>query len=419
MNLTNEQQKAVDAFFSFLLSEDKNFYLFGSAGTGKSFLIKYFLDSVLEQYRQTNQLYSLNDPLDHVVVSAPTHKAVEALHDKTNKEVITTFEAIQVRVKTSGRKVEYIPYGPMPSTDILFIDECSFLPEDLLPFINACAKKVVYIGDPYQLIPEKGINWLKYTSKASILTEVKRTGNQDIMDMSNYLRNLLISGSKNKIDVTLDSDCIHILNDDQMIKNLDDTFKTSDTNGKVLCFTNECVLNYLKYIQSTVRKEFRDRVPKNTYINNAFTEISQNRKFYPETPIKLIKFIEDRNFRGIDYEVWNCEVYGRIHTLPVVKNANELKLALRKYWDNTDVYDTLKKGFVDLRQPWASTIHKSQGSSYDTVFIDLNSFKVCKDLETAIRLLYVAVSRAVDKVYLYGSLPKRFGSIKDANALSI
>ena len=421
MNLTKEQQKAADAFYRFLLSNEKNFYLFGSAGTGKSFLVEYLLTTVLDKYKQTTQLYNL-DSTDSVVVSAPTHKAVEALYSKISRRVVTTFDAIKVRVNTYGGKVQYIPYGNTPSIDILVIDECSFLPKEILIYIEACAKKIVYIGDPYQLVPEKGINWLAHTSEAQILSEVKRTSNPDIRDMSIYLRNLLIGGARDKINVTFDSDCVHILNDEQMIQNLESTFKTSDMAGKILCFTNERVLKYLQYIQKNIRKCTKNLIPGKMYINNSFALTGRDEKVYPETPVFLKELIIEKEYKGIEYEIWSCTIYGRHYDIPIVKDANKARIALKKIKVDPayiEAYDIVKNRLFDARQPWASTIHKSQGSSYDTVFIDLDSFNACKDLETAIRLLYVAVSRAVHTVYFYGTLPKRFGSIKDANAMSI
>ena len=66
---------------------------------------------------------------------------------------------------------------------------------------------------------------------------------------------------------------------------------------------------------------------------------------------------------------------------------------------------------MDLRLPYASTVHKAQGSSYDEVVVDLESFEACKSYSVASRLLYVAASRARNKVYFYGDMPKRFGSL--------
>ena len=64
---------------------------------------------------------------------------------------------------------------------------------------------------------------------------------------------------------------------------------------------------------------------------------------------------------------------------------------------------------MDLRFPYASTIHKAQGSTFDEVLIDLGSFRVCDDPDVAARLLYVAISRAKHRVSFYGKLPKKYG----------
>ena len=69
----------------------------------------------------------------------------------------------------------------------------------------------------------------------------------------------------------------------------------------------------------------------------------------------------------------------------------------------------MQKEVMDLRLPYASTIHKSQGSTFDEVLIDLGSFRSCQDPEVAARLLYVAVSRARKKIKFYGKLPKKYG----------
>ena len=67
-------------------------------------------------------------------------------------------------------------------------------------------------------------------------------------------------------------------------------------------------------------------------------------------------------------------------------------------------YFYLKNNFADLRIAYAGTAHKSQGSTYHTVYIDLSDLRVCRDPQELARLLYVAVSRATTRVVFYGSL---------------
>ena len=54
-------------------------------------------------------------------------------------------------------------------------------------------------------------------------------------------------------------------------------------------------------------------------------------------------------------------------------------------------------------------MHKSQGSTYDTVFIDLENIGSCRNPDQVARMLYVAVSRARNRIFLFGKLPTKYG----------
>jgi ATP-dependent exoDNAse (exonuclease V) alpha subunit len=83
--------------------------------------------------------------------------------------------------------------------------------------------------------------------------------------------------------------------------------------------------------------------------------------------------------------------------------ANLMKsLARKKQWGI--VFD-IKKKWLDLRPAFASTVHKSQGSTYDTVYINLTDIGKCRVPSDVARMLYVAITRAAKKVVLYGELP--------------
>ena len=62
-------------------------------------------------------------------------------------------------------------------------------------------------------------------------------------------------------------------------------------------------------------------------------------------------------------------------------------------WEN---FFELREYFVDVKYSFASTIHKLQGSTYETVYIDLMSLSYIDklDKDTLFRLMYVAITRA-------------------------
>ena len=70
-------------------------------------------------------------------------------------------------------------------------------------------------------------------------------------------------------------------------------------------------------------------------------------------------------------------------------------------------YFQLKDELCDFRPNHALTVHKSQGSTYENVFIDLSDVGKNKQASEIARLMYVAATRASKKLYLYGALPER------------
>lgn len=73
----------------------------------------------------------------------------------------------------------------------------------------------------------------------------------------------------------------------------------------------------------------------------------------------------------------------------------------KKRGDAWKKYLSFKDCVVCVDFPHALTVHKSQGSTYENVFLDMEDLGKCadKDYDLYLRLMYVAVSRASDKVY--------------------
>jgi hypothetical protein len=68
----------------------------------------------------------------------------------------------------------------------------------------------------------------------------------------------------------------------------------------------------------------------------------------------------------------------------------------------------IQDSIADIRPPYACTVHKSQGSTYKRVLIDLNDIGRCNVPDQVARMMYVAISRASEEVILYGKLPEKY-----------
>ena len=78
---------------------------------------------------------------------------------------------------------------------------------------------------------------------------------------------------------------------------------------------------------------------------------------------------------------------------------------------NWKKYFDLKNYYPDLRPHDASTVYKAQGSTYDTVFVDLGNISTCHNANQAARMLYVALSRPRTRIVLYGELAEKYGGL--------
>src|SRR5690554_2567821 len=233
INLTSDQQNAVERIDAFLKSDEKVFILQGYAGSGKTTLLKGIID-FLDAERKLHQLM------------APTGRAAKVINQKTGYPGSTIHRAIynfdELKEIKEGEDESNISYlyqyklyeNPDAKNSILIVDEASMLSDvynegeffrfgtgqlmyDLMSYgsiQNPDAKsKVIFIGDPAQL-PPIGMNFSpalsqdylleKYGLKSSIveMKEVKRQdANNAILDSATKIRQCLTSGHFNDFDL--------------------------------------------------------------------------------------------------------------------------------------------------------------------------------------------------------------------------
>lgn len=212
---------------------------------------------------------------------------------------------------------------------------------------------------------------------------------------------------------------IDLYTPDQMQQFIDTTFKDKDTNSRILAYTNQRVTQFNEYVRE-IRQYIETYVEGERLINNSAITLPSGMLSVEEE--LLIKRLDSRTTMiEIENDI-NLEViyavletpYGEVYTdvpLPVDKAHFTALVKHYQKMKNWNRYFHLKNNYPDLRQRDASTIHKSQGSTYDTVVIDLTNLSTCHNPNQAARLLYVAVSRAKHRVILFGELAKKYGGV--------
>jgi ATP-dependent exoDNAse (exonuclease V) alpha subunit len=90
------------------------------------------------------------------------------------------------------------------------------------------------------------------------------------------------------------------------------------------------------------------------------------------------------------------------HPKSLAEKNERIKVA--RAAEDTNLLAIIENSWVDLRGAYACTINKAQGSTFDSVFLDLDDVSRCNSGDQIARMLYVAVSRARNHVYLCGDL---------------
>ena len=181
-----------------------------------------------------------------------------------------------------------------------------------------------------------------------------------------------------------------------------------ENDAKVLAWTNSRVQEYNAFIRQhkgyTKELEVGEQIVTNKPIMD-----SKGKTVYATDGRAYITNVDSfvSTYMGISGKYLTLDnqidVFTPDNAQDVKTKLNQLKKA--KKWRD---YLALQETVADIRPPYACTVHKSQGSTYKRVLIDLNDIGRCNIPGDVARMLYVAISRASDEVILYGDLPEKY-----------
>ncbi len=424
--LNQGQTDAANAFFSFLFSPEKEMIISGPGGTGKTHLMSHLIDTTLPQYFQTCKMMGIEPIYDEVRMTATTNKAAEVVAVATSRPTDTIHSFLSLKVSddyaTGESKLTKTTAWQIHEKVIVFIDECSMVDKALLDMIREGTSecKIVYVGDHCQLAPVKEVMSPIYNQRLPMfaLSEQMRNNNQPaLMVVCDQLRHTVETGEF--LPIKIIPGVIDHLDDAQMQMAIDHVFQGQTHESRILAYTNSRVMQYNDHIRSlrqlpTEYQQGEFLVNNNAIrLKNRMLSVEEELTIHGVDPAIEDVIIED----GVILQVRNMDLESRLgeifYRVPVPVDRAHFTALLRFYRRNKNWnrFFFLKNAFPDLRQRDAATVHKSQGSTYDNVFIDLSNISTCNMSNQVARMLYVAFSRPRDRIFLYGDLAAKYGGL--------
>lgn len=424
-SLNQGQQEAADAFFQFLFSDDPEFAISGPGGVGKTHLMSQLIDKIIPDYRKTCGIMGLEPRFEEVHMTATTNKAAEVLAVATQRPTSTIHSHMNLKVlddySTGRSKVTPNNNWRVHHNQILFIDECSMIDSPLLEYLHkgTIDSKIVYVGDHCQLAPvmERVSPVYSRTMPFVELTEQMRTNNPYLQAINDQLRLTVETGVFYPIRVVPGS--IDLLDEAQMQAELELHFKEQSLDRRILAWSNKQVNAFNDYIRE-LRQLPTEYTRGEFLVNNQAIQL--RRTMLPveaevtighQDPDIEQVFVEDNVFldvRRTDLITRSGGIFENV-PVPVDRHHHAALIAYYKRLKKWPIYYNLRNNYPDLRQRDAATVHKSQGSTYDTVYIDLGNISTCHQPDQVARMLYVAFSRARTRVCLYGNLASKYGGL--------
>lgn len=410
ITLTKDQQNALEAFGRFMTDPTESvFVLSGYSGTGKTTLVKTLLEQ-MPNFMKTHRLLNPKANEYQIELTATTNKAAENFSQLSGKEVNTIHSYLGLRVNTNYETgvTTLVPRSMEPKQGILlFIDEASYVDSNLLRLIFKLTKdcKIVFIGDPAQLTPIKSSGTPVFTAHfpgAHLSQVVRQAEGNPIVDLSTKFRETVNSGEF--FSFTPDGHSIKYLERSDFNKAIESEFTRPDwkyQDSKVLAWTNKCTIGYNHAVRDHVKGNPNFQVGDYAVCNK-----------YVQVGNKNIKTDQLVQITGISPDTSEYDVAGNQFTLDncisvfMPKSLADKNALIKKARaaEQFSIVERADNQWIDLRAAYAQTVNKSQGSTYDRVFIDLDDIKKVNSGDTLARLMYVAISRARHQVILVGDI---------------
>lgn len=410
--LSDGQEKAADRFVQFLYDPNEPvFVLCGYSGTGKSTLIKHLMDN-LPKYLQVQKMIDPQAKQYEIQLTATTNKAAETFSHITGLECLTIHSflglmpmkdystgRVELRQRNKGNK----KYGYL-----LFVDEASMVDSKLLSLIFDCIEdcKIVFIGDPAQLPPVKSSTTPVFDAgfPTAMLTEVMRQAEGNpIIQLATNFRHTVTTG----VWTPFEPDGVNVIHlprddfDEELLKE----FSRPDwkyRDSKLLSFTNHRAIYYNQELRNHVKGDPELQVGDYA-ICNSYVQVhtdGKNGKIATDQLVYISDKMNEQTIHGVEGTWLQVD---RQYDVFLPKRREDVKELTKWATKNNDqsVLRTIDR-WIDLRAAYAQTVTKSQGSTYDTVFIDVDDISTCTIGNLIARMMYVGTSRARYKCVLTG-----------------
>ncbi len=420
IELSQQQWEALQALEDFVKSEEKIYLLTGYAGTGKTTLLQALITR-LQQQRDSR-------PIALTALSNKATKVLQTMAYRWGCEVdcMTCCKLLGLKPvidkETGGQKFEPDRDRAKLTTeyDLIVVDECSMINQEmwdlLVKEVSSFTQRtqLLFVGDSAQLPPvgEAEAPCFEAIIHRRDLTEVIRYGGAIGLlaeDVRTNLDRPTMPRAKSDRNAT-NTEGIFTLPQPHWEKLMLRAFTSSayekdPDQVRVLAYTNARV-NYLNHkIRTAIYGDKAARFVSGERLIAKNVCLGKERVLLQTSEECLVMEAYLVRFEG--WLVWELEVVTEDHQERKLRVLHEdeqqrfqgllsdysEKKQWMAFWD-------YKQLFHDVSYAYSLTVHKSQGSTFQDVFVDVPNLMLNRKVTERNQLYYVAFTRAAKRLFL-------------------
>lgn len=407
-----EQELAIERMISHAEEKGTEPFLLleGPAGSGKTTCLREMLQQV---------------PGRGVVMTAPTNKAVKVIEEAVPDAYATTiYKLLGLHLMADGEFKRVAGMNSLQDLEgikLVVIDEGSMLGRKLTEYIDAVAEynpkvRWIVMGDRWQLPPvRESISPIWGFENRIELKTVMRTDNQ-ILAMSEHVRSLIVGKGVLTIKDNYDErGGVYVPRDFQksILEDVE-AFRTGES--KAVAWRNVAV----DLLNKAIRQELLGTEARHAWcVGERITLLEPAMSEDGIVTLAstdeegIIEYISEgrnpilRGFKcwhlnietsdGRKVKLWTLHESDRIkydkQVLSLAEKAREDHKLWRHFW-------IFKEAFHNIRHAYATTAHRSQGSTHTRTYVNWRDILANRKRSEAMRCLYVAVSRPKQKLFM-------------------
>jgi ATP-dependent exoDNAse (exonuclease V) alpha subunit len=440
--LNEDQERAIKELKRFIYEDkySKEYVVSGPAGTGKSTIIRQAIKDYPGKIFLTATTNQAVDVLK--TIWEKQSGGVENIYIGTIHKLLGLYLDIEYN-EEKGTVIEILKINkdyksPIGNGSLIIIDEASMLSKNMYKIVQEAIMlyncKIIYMGDFQQLPPVKENISLVFDIPNRIsLKKVMRQ--KEGSDLLKFIENIRRSPSFQE-DKSL-RDVVFIKDQKEFVDKAYELFssqgyKTNPNLVKIVAWSNKSVSKYNNILKERIRYYYGLR--KVDFVTGdrliCTKQYSKQRTIKGVTHREIIlnssqevtlESIAVTKKLGItSYEMQVRDNRGKLIKIYTVKPSNyktflnKLNRYKKQYRKTKDIREKMKlisfsNAFASMDHAYAITSHRTQGSTYDNVFVDYLDIKSILDIhhdegvnpeEYFHRCLYTAVSRASEKLYI-------------------